>query len=376
MPTHGSARPGLALFFTRGMSLAAWDQGGLLERELAVYRRLHAGGIDVRLVSYGGRGELPYENGLGGIRLTCNRWGLRPGWYEAAVERLCPAAWPGARVFKSNQVLGADIALRAAQRFGRRFVARCGYLYSTIQEHGFGPESPQARAARALEREVFLGADRVVVTTPAIRETVARRYGVPEDRLRVIPNCVDTEVFRPDGGARRDPRRVCFVGRLQEEKNPAALVEAARGLDLELVLVGRGPLEGALREKALRDGVRVRFLGIVPNRELPAVLNGCGAFVLPSFYEGHPKALIEAMACGLPVIGADSPGIRELLRDRENGRLCGTSAADIRAALEEVTGDAALRESMGRRALESVRESFSLDRVAGLELELLSELAS
>jgi glycosyltransferase involved in cell wall biosynthesis len=79
------------------------------------------------------------------------------------------------------------------------------------------------------------------------------------------------------------------------------------------------------------------------------------------------------MACGLPVIGGDSPGIRELIRHGENGWLCGTDAASIRQAIRTLLGDEALRRRLGQAARAFAVEHFSLDRVVELELEVLRQ---
>jgi glycosyltransferase involved in cell wall biosynthesis len=96
---------------------------------------------------------------------------------------------------------------------------------------------------------------------------------------------------------------------------------------------------------------------------------------MPSLLEGHPKALLEAMACGLPVIATDVPGIREVIRHRTNGYLCGTSPLEIRSAIQDVLADPSLRERMGAKARDYVVQSCSMDKIMNLELELLHELA-
>jgi glycosyltransferase involved in cell wall biosynthesis len=80
------------------------------------------------------------------------------------------------------------------------------------------------------------------------------------------------------------------------------------------------------------------------------------------------------MACGLPVIGADSPGIRELICHGETGWLCGTDSASIRTAIQLLLADAALRQRLGRNARRFVEENFTLDRIVEMELALLREV--
>lgn len=364
----------LVLFFTRGVSLRTWDDVGVFDREVGIYRRLQNRGVRASFVTYGDASDLRYQNQLEGIRILCNRWRLPEWWYIRLVSRLYPLLWKGATVFKSNQVRGADVALQAARCRGKKFIARCGYLHSDFMEHQYGSDSREAKRAHALERQVFAAADRVVVTTPVMKHAVIERYQVLADRIIVIPNYVDTDLFRAQPNCQHPSRRICFVGRLDEQKNPLALLEAIKGLDVELVIVGNGTLGERLREEANSHGLDARFLGNVPHRQLPDILNRAALFVLPSHYEGNPKTLLEAMACGLPVIGTSVPGIRDLIRHGETGYLCGTTPVDIRTAIQDVLSDAKLRARMGRNAREFVVRHFALDRIAEMEFALLDEL--
>jgi len=233
----------------------------------------------------------------------------------------------------------------------------------------------EAARADTLERRVFRAARRVVVTTPAMARYVESRHGVSARNVRVIPNYVLTDQFSPD---ETEPvaNRLCFVGRLSEEKNLTSLVKALAGLEAELFLIGDGPLRRDLQGLATALDVRVSFLGNRPHLALPSILRQCSIFLLVSPHEGHPKALLEAMSCGLAVIGADAPGIRELIRHGETGWLCGTDPESIREAVRNLMARPELRASMGRNAREYVLENFSLERILDLELSMLQEVAS
>ncbi len=105
-------------------------------------------------------------------------------------------------------------------------------------------------------------------------------------------------------------------------------------------------------------------------RQVPSCI-----FVLPSFYEGHPKALAEAMACELPVIGADSVGIREMIKHGETGYTCATDPDSIREAIRELIADPDLCTRLGRNARRYIQENYALDKIASLEATLLREVA-
>ncbi|MBF0157484.1 MAG: glycosyltransferase, partial [Magnetococcales bacterium] len=214
------------LFFTQGMSLLGWKRGGLLEREVALYRALRPHLRGVTFVTYGDRRDLPLAAELDGIEVVCNRWGLSPGLYRWRLGWL-PGSWKrGQVVFKSNQLRGSDLPLELARRLKKPFIARCGYLPADQAKWSEGVESEVARRAMALERRVFAGADRGIVTTPHMQAILAEDYGIGGDKVRVIPNYVMTDLFRPPVPEGRPPGRLIFVGRLERQKNLHALIEA------------------------------------------------------------------------------------------------------------------------------------------------------
>lgn len=367
----------LALFFTYGYTLRDWDSHGLLQRETAIYRVLRPSLAGVRLVTYGGRRDVALARGLKGMELSCNRLGLRLAWYEAWLRRWAPRLWPRPLIVKTNQSWGAAVALAAARTAGAPLLMRCGYLNSFIQEQRFGADSPQARTARAEEGDAFRASAAAIVTTEVIKRRVCEAYGVEPGKVNVIPNYVDIDAFRPDPAAGAVPGRVCYIGRLHPEKNLLALIEAVAGIaGAELVLAGEGDQRAELEAAAARLGARVRFLGAVPHPKLPELIASSQAFCLPSLYEGHPKSIIEAMACGAAVVGTSVTGIREVVQDGVTGLLCGTSAAELRETLARLLGDGNLRGRLGLAAREFAAQSYALPVIAGRELAVLEEVAA
>ncbi|MEX1248245.1 MAG: glycosyltransferase family 4 protein [Anaerolineales bacterium] len=360
----------LTLFFTQGVSLGTWEEAGMFAREIALYKALRQREVEVTFVTYGGKEEMLRAKEIPGINLITNHWGLPEGWYQRQLKWLPPRG----HIFKSNQVSGADVALTAARRRGAKFIARCGYLLSDFEARRHGEGSPAAETARRLERKVFTNADCVVVTTAAMSESVTGHYAVSRERLRVIPNYVETDRFRPIVRTTSKKFRIGYVGRLEPQKNLSALLEAITGMDVELSLVGQGSQLDMLSTQAKQSKANARFAGKIPNRELPQFLNSCDLFVLPSLYEGHPKSLLEAMACGLPVIGTRVPGIQELITDGENGLLCDTDAGSLRSAIQRAIDGSDLRDAVGKKARRHVEDNFSLSGVVDLEMTLLHDL--
>jgi glycosyltransferase involved in cell wall biosynthesis len=118
----------------------------------------------------------------------------------------------------------------------------------------------------------------------------------------------------------------------------------------------------------------VNFLGNIPNHELPDFLNPHELFILPSFYENMPKTLLEAMACGLPVIGTNVKGINEVIKHGKNGILCSTNANSIREAILTLMKDEELKRNLGENARRTIVENYDLDKLIKRELELMCEV--
>lgn len=364
----------LVLFFTQGMSLKKWDEVGMLEREVEIYRRLRPYLKRISFLTYGDRSELAYAPQLDGIEILCNKWGLPSRLYVRLIPFLYWRQMWRADIIKTNQTNGALRALGVKRLFHKKMIARCGYMWSIHASHRKGPQSSEAQRAVREEQQVFNEANRVAVTAPTMKRYVVERYGVPDTKVTVIPNYVNTDWFKPQPIGAKDGRTLCFIGRLIEQKNPFALLEAILGLNVKLLMIGGGPLHAELEAKARSDHLDVQFVGNVPHTQLPAYINQADAFVLPSLYEGHPKALLEAMACGIPVIGGDSPGIREFVIHGETGYLCETSPMGIREAIATLLADEALRNRLGSTGREFVVRNFSLERVVDMELELYASL--
>ena len=201
------------------------------------------------------------------------------------------------------------------------------------------------------------GVDRFVAPSWFLREKLVAG-GIPAETITVKPHGVD------DPGARTTPpsssRSVLFVGRLSHEKGADTLLDAwaARGASrLELVLVGDGPLRERLEARAVEG---VRFAGWKSPAEVATLLLCARALVFPSVcYENLPRAVIEAMAAGLPVLASDHGGPAELVRDL--GPAWTAAAGDERAwagALTVLDDDAAV-DAAGARARSSFERQYT-----------------
>jgi glycosyltransferase involved in cell wall biosynthesis len=155
-------------------------------------------------------------------------------------------------------------------------------------------------------------ADHVLVVSERTRRDVEERYDVPSGKVTVTPNGVDPS-FTPGGDGDGDgDGYLLFVGAIQRRKDPLAALEAARAVGLLLVVAGPEK-EPALAQQLRAGGADLR--GYVPKDELAELYRGAAALVLPSRFEGFGLPVLEAMACGTPVVAAPEPALREVAGD-------------------------------------------------------------
>ena len=352
------------------MPLRSWEESGILEREIALYRRLRERVRRVSVVTSGGPEEMEYQDHLGDIDILCNSGRVSPNLYSIKAHSIHGDVLRTADIYKTNQLDGAWTAILASRKHKKPAVVRAGYPWIRNFEAQTGRHL-KASLLRLLERYSLRGAAHIVLATESMKKHYSEAYRIPTDGISVIPNYVDTTRFTPAAQTPKTPGRVCFVGRLTAVKNLHLLIEAAAGVDgCSLALVGTGPEASRLKTLASRRGVDVEFTGALPHADLPGQIHRSDVFVLPSQFEGHPKALIEAMACGAPALGTDVDGIREVIRDGETGLLCEPSVDGIRTALQRILSDADLRGKLGRAAAAEARSKYSLDGVVEKELSV------
>lgn len=245
-----------------------------------------------------------------------------------------------------------------------------------------GPEEFDAPVALALDIKVARAAFVVAVSSYGRAQLCRWAATADWDRIRVVPcGIVPTDWPEPAPAPEGGPHLVA-VGRLASQKGLPLLVEAlalaaARHPGLRLVLVGDGPMRGALTEALAARGIadRVTLAGWRDGAGVRAALAGAQALILPSFAEGLPVVAMEAMAAGRPVLGTAVAGLPELVEPGVNGWL--VPAGDAAALAEGIDRIAGLTPhalaAMGRAARARVMERHDVTRSAALLAGLFAD---
>jgi glycosyltransferase involved in cell wall biosynthesis len=223
----------------------------------------------------------------------------------------------------------------------------------------------------------------VALNGAIVRELTAA--GVPAEKIVRLPNGVETDsIATKSDYALHDPARLIFVGRLHAQKGLDVLLAAFQQLLRRdparmacLQIIGDGPLRGDLTRLAERLDLagHVQFVG--QTDQVLEYLQQADVFVLPSRGEGMSNALLEAMACGLPVVASDIPGNIDVVAHEHNGLLfAADDSHSLAQALASLLGQPALRERLGRTARQTVEHRYSLNAVADSYIALYHSLAS
>jgi glycosyltransferase involved in cell wall biosynthesis len=238
--------------------------------------------------------------------------------------------------------------------YGRIAARLAGVPHVVATEHSLGAGVIEGRRASAPVRALYLGTERLGQSTVAVSQAVAGRlqaWGVPGSRISVIPNAIDAHEFRYDPALRRACREqlgiapdalvLGGVGRMVPEKRFERLIRAVREVPgATLLLVGDGPFREVLRRFAAEQGIadRVVFTGAVEHTR--AVLCAMDVFASPSDQETFGLAVLEALACGLPVLYAACPPLDEWTGEHPAGahRLSRDPQALARTLRAELAG--------------------------------------
>ena len=367
----------LALFFTRNISLELWLEWGLFEREKLLYERhLENRNLEkVYWLTYGPKDAQITEQ----LRIT-NR--LHPDIEPLPMPSLFHGKWgrmlysflmplihrktlKACDILKTNQMDGSWSAVIAAKLYRKPLLVRTGYTLSLLRKKHNAPFHKQG-LMRIAEKLAYKNASRALVTSKSQADYIADHYPVSPQHITLLPNYIDTGLFAPDDAQDKYPDRLIFVGRLSPEKNLFNLITALARTNLALDIYGSGELRDELADWAKQQNANVNFMGVVPNNKLPRIYNRYRYYILPSLYEGMPKTLLEAMACGLVCIATDVPGISEIIEDGVNGRLAkGTEPEDLIEAVNKARRIS--NDEVITAAVKKIRNEFSVESIVEQE---------
>jgi glycosyltransferase involved in cell wall biosynthesis len=245
-------------------------------------------------------------------------------------------------------------------------------LREAIGTMAFYPVGMQSFVARRVER--------LFTSSEVSARQIERDFGVARERIRMVANGVDTDLFRPDPAVARDRHEVLCVGRASDpNKGVATLVEAIAKLPrpTRLTLVDDPHRDNPARQRARQLGIedRVDVVGRVPVETLVALYRRTALVAVPSLFEGFGLPAAEAMACGTPVVATAAGALPEVVGTAGGGILVRAHSADALArGISELLAQPAARAELGALGRKGVVAAYSWPSVARRTAEVYAEL--
>ncbi len=242
-----------------------------------------------------------------------------------------------------------------------------------------------------ITKKVLSNADQIISVSHALEKT-AEEIVMPLKQIRVLHNGCDfiNNSFKEDDrvkirkniGISDNESVIIFVGALMRDKGVYELINAftkisAKHPAVQLIILGEGPENNSLNKIISNNRLnnKIHLIGSHPHDEVYLWLKASDLFVLPTYNEGLPNALLEAMACGLPVIASKVGGIPEVVKDGENGILIAAkNAGALYQALDQMLLNVNLSKGMGKKGKELIENEFTWESNAKKMTDLYESL--
>jgi len=376
----------LLLVFSNNISLKDWYLSGVIDRELLLYKNLLDKGINVSFLTYGDQSDLIYSNLLKNIEIIPINQKNGPIYNSLLKSLLYPLfnykLFKKIGIVKTNQIDGSWITWPLKLFFRKKLIIRCGFeaFKSALYEYKY--LSKKKRHLFRIFYQFLIElisynlANLIIMSNDYEKNFIIKKFRINSKKIVVIPNYIDTDRFKPIPVEKKE-KSILFIGRLNEFKNLDNLIESFKYLDEYcLDIIGDGELKPVLikKVKELNLQSKIKFLGTVPNSDLPQIINQYCIFLLPSNMEGNPKTLLEAMSCGVACIGTNIEGINQIITHRKNGYLCNLNSKSIANAIISVYNNKKLMTSIANNARQYIIDYHSIDKILKKELKVYEYL--
>ena len=232
-----------------------------------------------------------------------------------------------------------------------------------------------------VEHQILQNVDRITTVSKKTSKELQWYYHYSESNITVIVNGVDIDFFSPKDRKNTDIN-ILYAGRLDYKKGLIELIKSAKDItkhfpNTNYLIAGTGPLINDLLRLVKNEGLhsRFKFFGHVNQKTLRNLYRESNVFILPSYYEGFPNVLLEAMSCGLQIIATDVGGIPEIIKHQKNGLLIPPkNSTAITNALTEILTDESLRLEISKNARYDAEKKYSWDHISNKYLKLYSSL--
>lgn len=364
----------LGFFMTRNMSISKWEEIGILDREIKPYQEFSKYFNKIYIFTYGINDAFLYSNLFSSNVIILDKPKNIPNLlYSIIIPFIYPKIFKSLNFLKTNQMDGSWTAVIAKKIYNIPLIVRCGYEWLEIIKK-LKKNFLKQKFAFYIEKIAYKNADKIILTSLESKNFIIKNFNIKQEKITIIQNYIDIYHFKPLSISNEKRERLIYVGRLEKEKNLENLILALKNTGLNLCIIGEGSKKEQLKKIANLNKVDVFFMGKVSQDRLPIEFNHSKMFILPSLHEGNPKALLEAMSCGLPCIGSNVSGINSVIQNDKNGLLCDIGYESIKFNVLKVLNDEDLQRRIGQNARITIEKNNSLEAFISKELKLYESI--
>ena len=279
-------------------------------------------------------------------------------------------------ITKQNQLLGSWVSYIFKKITGSKFFIRTGYdmyFFSKAEKKSFIKQ-------KLYMLLTFFGlnsADLYSVTSRADYEFLLQSFNFKRNKLKILKNWVETSQSI-DTASRNE--KLISIGRLEYQKNYKFLVKELSGQDYPLIIYGSGSKREELLELSKNLNVNLEIIDSISNRELINNLQNTKYFILPSRYEGNPKALLEAMSAGCIVFASNIKNHNEIINHKVNGFLFDLQRGSLKDVITQVLNNSKFNkeefEFISKNAVNTINEEYSISKIFNEEKNMLNDLVN
>jgi glycosyltransferase involved in cell wall biosynthesis len=366
----------IAVLLTFDQSLVNWKVNGHLDREIFYYKELYKKyKIKTTFISYGPDSE---NNLISKYKyLNVISVGSKLGFKKSFFYRFVISFFlfffikkdlKNINIIRTNQLWGSWVLLLFKFLSKKKILIRCGY------EPNQNLELEKGFTSHKLFYFIFSFisyrlSNHIIVTTLDIKKYIKKKFKLIK-KISVIPNFINIKNFR-SYNIKKIENKILFIGRNSKEKNLSFLLNSIKELDIQLDILGPGYNLSQIQFLSKKYKIKINYLGILPNYRMPKVYNKYNIYVSTSDYEGNPKTILEAMACGCIVIARNTQGSNSIILNRNNGYLVN----NILQLRKLITKNIIKKNNKIKiNAINYIKKNHSIDVVSSKEFTILKNL--
>lgn len=375
----------IVYFLTYGYSLETWNESSALEREVKYFNLLSKNfGYKFFIITYGDESDLQYSDLFSRSEII-PLYKYKKHFDSKLLNFFNSLTFPrkikniineDIHITKQNQLLGSWVSYIFKKITRSKFFIRTGYdmyFFSKAENKSYIKQ-------KLYMLLTFFGlnsADLYSVTSRADYDFLLKTFNFNRKKLKILRNWVENsqsvyEVIRNE--------KIISIGRLEYQKNYQFLVKELSGQDIPLIIYGSGSKRDELLKLSKNLNVNLDINDSISNNELINILQNVKYFILPSYYEGNPKALLEAMSAGCIVFASNIKNHNEIIKHRVNGFLFDLHSGSLKDLLTQVLNNSKFEkeelEFISKNAVNTINDKYSISKIFNEEKNLLNDLVN